>query len=109
MKQLSRRTILTYLSLAAAAVVGGQWSWDTRSGRVGFWNTWAGEIPELPTPPATPLPRSNFHTVYDVSAAREQFLLFLEHIYHLYPEHKFHALITSLTQKYRTDEEIYGH
>jgi SAM-dependent methyltransferase len=45
--------------------------------------------------------------VYDVSASRDQFFLFLEHVYHLYPEQKFHELIGKLTEQYPTDEEIY--
>lgn len=50
---------------------------------------------------------SNFHRIYGNAADRADFALFLENVFHLYPEEAFHALIIRLTAQYPTDGEIY--
>ena len=50
---------------------------------------------------------SNFHRIYGNAADRADFQRFLENVFHLYPEEKFHALIIRLTAQYPTDGEIY--
>ncbi len=49
----------------------------------------------------------NFHTIYNDPDLKKEFLLFLTNVYHLYPENKFHDLISQAVTKLRTDKEIY--
>jgi SAM-dependent methyltransferase len=51
--------------------------------------------------------RSNFHAVYDDLRARDRFFLFLQNVYHLYPESPFHQLIIDTTGELRSDQDIY--
>ncbi|MDO8332221.1 MAG: class I SAM-dependent methyltransferase [Fluviicoccus sp.] len=50
---------------------------------------------------------SNFHAIYDDPLERDAFLPFLLHVYHLYPEQAFHALIRAKTEAHASDEAIY--
>ena len=49
----------------------------------------------------------NFRAIYLDPRLREQFFLFLENVFHLYPEQGFHDLIARITREKRTDREIY--
>jgi hypothetical protein len=49
----------------------------------------------------------NFRAIYLDPRLREQFFLFLENVFHLYPEQDFHDLIARITRAKRTDREIY--
>src|SRR5204863_6571559 len=51
---------------------------------------------------------SNFKAIYDDSARRAAFFLFLKNVYNIYPEDSFHRLIESATQAGKTDREIYA-
>lgn len=53
-------------------------------------------------------PRSNFHVVYDDLRARDRFFLFLQNVYHLYPESPFHQLIIDETNESSSDQNIYN-
>jgi hypothetical protein len=50
---------------------------------------------------------SNFHKVYENITLKNEFLLFLTNVFHLYPEQKLHALIESTVAKLATDKDIY--
>lgn len=50
---------------------------------------------------------SNFRTIYRDPELRDRFFLFLQNVFHLYPEDRFHQLIIDLTARYETDEEVY--
>lgn len=50
---------------------------------------------------------STFHRIYGDPALRERFFPFLQNIFHLYPEDRFHRLITELTAEHRTTEAVY--
>jgi SAM-dependent methyltransferase len=50
---------------------------------------------------------SEFHSIYSRKEWKDQFYLFLENIFHLYPEQRFHALIQDACDKYNDDETIY--
>jgi SAM-dependent methyltransferase len=50
---------------------------------------------------------SEFKTVFSNTAWSDNFYRFLQVIFHLYPEDKFHYLIASTTKEKNTDEEIY--
>jgi FAD/FMN-containing dehydrogenase len=52
---------------------------------------------------------SEFLNVYGNINSRDGFYRFLQNIYRLYPEHKFHQLIIDACEKFDTDEEIYQH
>ncbi len=48
-----------------------------------------------------------FLSVYNNIQSRDDFYRFLQNIYHLYPEHKFHQLIIDTCNKFDTDKDIY--
>jgi FAD/FMN-containing dehydrogenase/SAM-dependent methyltransferase len=61
-----------------------------------------------PTPPMTmPSPTSLFHTVYGDTRSADRFYAFLQNIFHLYPEDRFHSLILGLVSRHDDDETIY--
>lgn len=82
---VSRRTALRQLLATAALLLGARGT------------SFAGIAP------------SNFKRIYDTPADRRDFRLFLQNVFHLYPDDKFHALITALTAEYGSDGEIYRH
>jgi SAM-dependent methyltransferase len=49
----------------------------------------------------------NFRAVYLAPDLRDRFFWFLQNVYHLYPEARFHQLIIDLTAKDATDEQVY--
>lgn len=49
----------------------------------------------------------NFKAVYLDTAERDKFYLFLQNVFHLYPEDRFHQRILELTREKATDREIY--
>jgi SAM-dependent methyltransferase len=50
---------------------------------------------------------SEFKAVFSDTGYSDKFYRFLQVIFHLYPEDKFHHLIAATTQEKNTDEEIY--
>ncbi len=52
---------------------------------------------------------ANFRTIYASPELRKRFYLFLKNVFHLYPEDRFHRLITEVCARYRSDREIYEH
>jgi SAM-dependent methyltransferase len=50
---------------------------------------------------------SEFHTVFDRTESRDAFFRFLQVVFHLYPEDKFHHLIHEVCGKLDSDEAIY--
>lgn len=80
---LTRRAFLARLAAAAAALAASE--------------SWAAELAG----------RSNFKAVYLDTDQRDRFYWFLQTVFHLYPEAKFHQLIWDLTKEKATDEEIY--
>lgn len=51
--------------------------------------------------------QSAFRQVFSSINGRDNFYLFLQNIYHLYPEHLFHELINQCCQRFTSDEDIY--
>jgi SAM-dependent methyltransferase len=82
-RAISRRTALRQLLAVAALVLGGR--------ARGF----AGIAP------------SNFKRIYGNAADRKDFRLFLQNVFHLYPDDKLHRLINLLTVELDGDAEIY--
>jgi FAD/FMN-containing dehydrogenase len=50
---------------------------------------------------------SNFKAVFADTRLRDGFYRFLQNIYRLYPESRFHHLIAAATERFGTDQEIY--
>ncbi|MBI3896944.1 MAG: class I SAM-dependent methyltransferase [Gammaproteobacteria bacterium] len=50
---------------------------------------------------------SNFRAIYGDPKLKAAFLLFLQNVYHIYPEDKFHKLIDDITLERSSDKEIY--
>ena len=51
---------------------------------------------------------SEFKTVFSDPIWSDKFYRFLQIIFHLYPENKFHYLIASKSKENNTDKEIYN-
>jgi FAD/FMN-containing dehydrogenase/SAM-dependent methyltransferase len=52
---------------------------------------------------------SEFHTVFSDLQLHDSFYRFLQNIYHLYPEDRFHTLIKEACARHSSDESIYRH
>jgi hypothetical protein len=64
--------------------------------------------PTLATGDAAPPPPSgDFHAVYDNVVWQDRFYLFLQNVYRLYPEDRFHSLIIEACTRNTSDEAIY--
>ncbi|GGY87425.1 hypothetical protein GCM10011613_35760 [Cellvibrio zantedeschiae] len=50
---------------------------------------------------------SNFRSVYTNESLKNEFILFLTNVFHLYPEQKLHELIAEGVKKYSQDKDIY--
>ena len=51
--------------------------------------------------------RSNFHAIYGNPALRDRFFWFLQNVFHLFPESKFHQLIIDALAEHPGDEGIF--
>lgn len=60
-----------------------------------------------PTPKKMEQTRSEFKTVMNETVWSDRMYGFLQVIFHLYPEDRFHHLIVDACEKFQTDEEIY--
>jgi SAM-dependent methyltransferase len=54
-------------------------------------------------------PESDFRAVFSETRWHDAFYRFLQNIYRLYPEDRFHALIKASCSQFSTDEAIYRH
>ena len=52
---------------------------------------------------------SDFHSVYSDEKQQDAFYKFLQNVYRLYPEDRFHTLIKEACRAHRNDEQIYRH
>src|SRR3989441_10615065 len=50
---------------------------------------------------------SNFKAVYSDARLRKRFYLFLQNVFRLYPEDRFHRLIQEVSSRHDADGEIY--
>lgn len=67
---------------------------------------WDKYYVEQPSPRAV-LADSEFHSIFSNVASFDAFYLFLQNVYHIYPEDRFQTLIAEACAKGRSDEEIY--
>ena len=57
----------------------------------------------------TPGPEiGNFRYIYSSPELRREFLDFLTNVFHLYPEHEFHRLLTRLSEPGVSDKQVYN-
>ncbi|RFP15912.1 MULTISPECIES: FAD-binding protein [unclassified Duganella] len=62
-----------------------------------------------PAAPVLPNPQGSlFHTVYGDVRQADKFYSFLQNVFHLRPEDRFHALIKKTVGEHETDEAIYA-
>lgn len=109
--KISRRTAFKCaLAALATAACSSSWTWPSK-GSSQIAPLWRladlAEAGLTPAPSSSPAPRSNFRAVYGDQQARDRFFLFLQNVYHLYPESQFHQLIIDLTNESASDQFIY--
>ncbi len=68
-----------------------------------IWDTYYARKDTLDMTPTN----SEFKSVYGTTERRDRFYLFLQNVFNLYPEDRFHALIEETTGAHETDEDIY--
>lgn len=56
---------------------------------------------------ASEVVRSNFHAIYGNPRTRDRFFWFLQNVFHLFPESKFHQLILDAMDRHDGDEGIF--
>jgi FAD/FMN-containing dehydrogenase len=69
-------------------------------------------VPTLATAasaPAAPAPSSDFHAVYQDPELSDAFYRFLQNVFRLYPEDRFHTLIRDACERFSREEDIYRH
>jgi FAD/FMN-containing dehydrogenase/uncharacterized membrane protein YhaH (DUF805 family)/SAM-dependent methyltransferase len=73
------------------------------------WIEPAAAEPDAPAEPPTSFapPESEFHAVFSDTKLRDGFYRFLQNVYRLYPEDRFHALIEETVREHASDEAIY--
>jgi hypothetical protein len=64
-------------------------------------------FPKLVQGQPTIAPYANFKAIYQNDLLKARFKNFLVNVYHLYPEHEFHSLISKLSQTGSNDQVIY--
>jgi len=100
MDRIDRRTALKLAGALFALRLGrGAFAEELPAG--------AGASTPAGVAPRAPQTASNFRAVYSDPVQREEFLLFLRNVFHLYPEDRFHALIAEIAARRASDEEIY--
>jgi len=97
MRAVDRRTTLKVLLALFAS------RFDRRQGLSLASVADTGSIPN----PAAASAASNFRTVYSDPKLRRRFYLFLQNVFHLYPEDRLHQLIGEVASRYDSDREIY--
>lgn len=73
--------------------------------RNAVWDTYYGSGKRVEEP-ATQT-SSEFHNVYGSVTRRDRFYLFLQNVFRLFPEDRFHTLIMEAVHDQKTDEDIY--
>ncbi len=58
---------------------------------------------------ALPAPSSDFHAVFQDVELSDAFYRFLQNIFRLYPEDRFHTLIRDACERFTSEEDLYRH
>jgi len=72
-----------------------------------LWDKYYAPTLQTEPEPERAMPTSEFKTVYGQTESQDAFYLFLQNVFHLYPEDRFHTLIKEATARHDTDEAIY--
>jgi FAD/FMN-containing dehydrogenase/uncharacterized membrane protein YhaH (DUF805 family) len=72
-----------------------------------LWDRYYAPEREMNMPDNAELNGSEFRSVFATTKGSDDFYLFLQNIFHLYPEDRFHALIVDACGKQSADREIY--
>ena len=75
--------------------------------RNALWDIYYAPEIENPMPAHVPTAAGDFHAVYGSTRGNDDFYRFLQSIYRLYPEDRFHALIRDSVATRADDEAIY--
>jgi FAD/FMN-containing dehydrogenase/SAM-dependent methyltransferase len=77
--------------------------------RNGLWDRYYAAA--LPLTAAVPevRPHSDFHAVFQDVELHDDFYRFLQNVYRLYPEDRFHTLIKYGCERYTSEEDLYRH
>jgi FAD/FMN-containing dehydrogenase len=66
-------------------------------------------VPEVQNMEKENLTTGEFHQVYDKPKTADAFYHFLQNVYRIYPEDRFHTLIKSACRIHKDDESVYRH
>lgn len=77
--------------------------------RNALWDKYYAPSLRAESEPAPSFAGSEFRQVFADLGYRDRFFKFLQNIFHLYPEDRFHWLIDQARLKFATDKEIYEH
>lgn len=72
-----------------------------------LWDKYYAPTREKTMTDAHDVADSEFRSVFSTTKGSDDFYLFLQNIFHLYPEDKYHSLIVEACKNYTTDEDIY--
>ncbi|WP_321396668.1 FAD-binding protein [Emcibacter sp.] len=70
-----------------------------------LWDAYYGPDKRVEEPAEKPA--SEFHKIYKSVYWRDRFYLFLQNVFRLFPEDRFHTMIIEAVHQFNTDEEIY--
>jgi hypothetical protein len=101
-----RRLIGSVAALGGAAAVGAFAFARSSGGRSAMGDIGMGGSGAL-GPELASIERGNFAAIYGDPALRERFLSFLTNVFHLYPEDRMHALISSAVSALKDDRMVY--
>jgi FAD/FMN-containing dehydrogenase len=73
-----------------------------------LWDRYYAPTLATTPPPATPY-SSDFHAVFQDVELHDGFYRFLQTVYRLYPEDRFHTLIKEACERFTSEEDIYRH
>lgn len=75
--------------------------------RGALWDKYYANAPEAAATAQAAASASLFHQVYGDTRSADRFYTFLQNIFHLFPQDRFHALIRHALSQHQTDEAIY--
>lgn len=75
--------------------------------RNGLWDKYYAPELEPSVPTSNAAADSDFHAIYGNVRGNDDFYRFLQNVYRIFPEDRFHALIQQATREHRDDEAIY--
>jgi len=74
-----------------------------------LWDRYYAPTLAPPQAAATSAPTSDFHAVFHDVELHDGFYRFLQNVYRLYPEDRFHTLIKDACERFAGEEDVYRH